>query len=185
MWQRLLDNKRLWTALMVAVLLLGGAWTWRGREPHAKVDGIDGSAPQAGFTAPDFALELLDGETVTLSELQGQVVVINLWATWCPPCRAEMPALERVWNEYRDEGLVILAVNQREAPSRVRAFVEESGLTFPVLLDLDGAVGARYRLRAYPTTFFLGRDGVIRDLVLGGPMSEALVASKVSGLLEE
>lgn len=185
MWQRLLDDRRLWTALMVAVLFLGGAWTWQGRQPDAEGGLSVGSAPQVGFTAPDFTLETLKGGTETLSELRGQVVVINLWATWCPPCRAEMPALERVWNEYRDDGLVILAVNEQEASSRVGAFVEELGLTFPVLLDRDGGVGARYRLRAYPTTLFVGRDGVISDVVLGGPMSEALIASKVSGLLEE
>ena len=125
MWQRLLDSKRLWTALMVGVLLVGGAWTWRGRVPYLEGNVNGGAAPQTGFTAPDFTLETLDGGTVTLSELRGQVVVINLWATWCPPCRAEMPALERVWNEYRDDGLVVLAVNEREAPSRVAAFVEE------------------------------------------------------------
>ena len=183
MWQRLLDSKHLWTALMVGVLLLGGAWTWWGRVPFAGRNVSAGAVPQIGFTAPDFTLETLDGGTVTLSELRGQVVVINLWATWCPPCRAEMPALERVWNQYRDDGLTVLAVNQQERASRVRAFVEELGLTFPVLLDRNGTVGARYRLRALPTTFFIGRDGVIRDVVLGGPMSEALIASKVSGLL--
>lgn len=185
MWRRLLDSKPVWTALMAGVLLLGGAWAWWGRVPYVEGNVIAGSAPQAGFTAPDFTLETLDDGKVTLSELQGQVVVINLWATWCPPCRSEMPALERVWNEYRDDGLVMLAVNQREAPSRVSAFVDEFGLTFPVLLDRDGGVGARYHLRAYPTTFFVGRDGVIRDVVLGGPMPEALVASKVRKLLEE
>ncbi|MFC2030039.1 TlpA disulfide reductase family protein [Chloroflexota bacterium] len=183
MWQRLLDRERLWQALIVGVMLLGGAWTWRGRVPYAEGEMTAAAVPQTGFTAPDFALDTLDGGTVTLSELRGQVVVINLWATWCPPCRAEMPAIERVWNEYRDDGLVVLAVNQREAPSRVGAFVEELGLTFPVLLDRDGGVGARYKLRAYPTTFFIDREGVIRDVVLGGPMPEELIASKVSKLL--
>jgi peroxiredoxin len=95
-----------------------------------------------------------------------------------------MPALEQVWSDYRDQGLVILAVDQREPLATVDAFAQELGLTFPILLDRDGAVGARYQLRAYPTTFFIGRDGVIRDLILGGPMSEALIASTVVEMLE-
>ncbi len=184
-WQRLLNSNPAWAALMAAVLILGGAWTWWGWVPDAERLADAGPAPRTGFLAPDFTLETLDGKTMTLSNLRGQVVVINLWATWCPPCRAEMPALERVWNDYRDQGLVILAVNQRESAARVGAFVEELGLTFPVLLDPNGTVGARYQLRAYPTTFFVGRDGVIQDVVLGGPMAETLIASKVTALLGE
>ena len=184
-WRRLLISDRAWTALTAAVLILGGAWTWWGRVPDAAGLARVGSAPRTGFVAPDFTLETLDGETVALSGLRGQAVVINLWATWCSPCRAEMPALEHVWNDYRNQGLVVLAVNQGETAARVGAFVEELGLTFPVLLDREGAVGARYQLRAYPTTFFVGRDGVVRDLVLGGPMAESLIASKVTELLGE
>jgi peroxiredoxin len=96
-----------------------------------------------------------------------------------------MPALERVWQQYRDQGLVVLAVNQREAPQRVQEFAAQHGLTFPILLDRDGSVAASYRMRALPTTFFIGRDGAIQDAVVGGPLSEALVASKVLTMLEE
>jgi thiol-disulfide isomerase/thioredoxin len=130
-------------------------------------------------------LEGLQGGATTLSQLGGQVVVVNLWATWCPPCRAEMPALERVWRQYRDQGLVILAANQQESTARVATFVEQYDLTFPVLLDREGSVGSLYRLRAYPTTYFIGRDGIIHKVVIGGPMSEALIASSVAKLLAE
>jgi peroxiredoxin len=170
---------------MASILILGGVWTWQGQQPDVEGAQTTRAIPRAGFAAPGFTLETLDGETRTLSDLQGQVVIVNLWATWCPPCRAEMPALERVWQEYRDDGLLVLAINQRESANRVRAFVDELGLTFPVLLDRDGAVGFRYQLRAYPTTFFIDRDGIIRDVVLGGPMSEALIASKVSELISQ
>jgi peroxiredoxin len=182
---RLLRNRVAFATIVVLVLILGGLWTWINRVPADAQGAVSGAVPQTGFPAPDFTLETLDGEVITLSELQGQVVVVNLWATWCPPCRAEMPALERVWNDYRDQGLLILAVDQREPPATVSAFAEEFGLSFPILLDRDGAVGARYQLRAYPTTFFVGRDGVIRDMILGGPMSEALIASTVVEMLEE
>jgi peroxiredoxin len=96
-----------------------------------------------------------------------------------------MPALERVWKQYADQGLVVLAVNQREAPERVRSFAQELALTFPILLDRDGAVATRYGMRALPTTFFLGRDGRVRDVIVGGPLAEALIASHVVSLLEE
>jgi cytochrome c biogenesis protein CcmG/thiol:disulfide interchange protein DsbE len=183
MWQRWLTNDRAWIGSMVVVFVLGGVWAWWGRVP----DGASstGVAPQSGFQAPDFELDSLEGGSTRLSDLRGQVVVVNLWATWCGPCRAEMSALERVWQEYRDRGLVVLAVNQREAPERVQDFVAQLGLTFPILLDRNGSVAASYRTRALPTTFFVGRDGAIRASVVGGPLAEALIASKVLALLEE
>ena len=168
---------------MAVVFVLGGVWTWWGRVPEGA--SRTGVAPQSGFRAPDFALDTLEGRRVRLSDLRGQVVLVNLWATWCGPCRAEMPALERVWQAYRDQGLVVLAVNQREAPERVQDFVAELGLTFSVLLDRNGSVGTSYRMRALPTTFFVGRDGAIRDSVVGGPLAEAFIASKVLAMLEE
>ena len=143
--------------------------------------------PQIGFAAPDFTLDTLDGETITLSELRGQPMLINLWASWCPPCRAEMPALDEVYRKYRDEGFVVLAVNTtyQDGEADAVTFAQNLGLTFPILFDRDGATSRRYRLQALPTSYFVGRDGIIRDIVLGGPMSEALIASKVGGLLAE
>lgn len=122
-----------------------------------------------------------------LSDHRGRVVILNLWTSWCGPCRAEMPALQRVYAANRDRGLEVLAVNStiQDAESDVAAFVHDLGLTFPVLLDRDGAVSRRYLLRALPTTFFIGRDGTIRSVVVSGPMSEALIQSKVDSLLQE
>ncbi|MGH2592125.1 MAG: TlpA disulfide reductase family protein, partial [Anaerolineae bacterium] len=131
--------------------------------------------------------DTLDGKMVTLSELRGQAVLINLWASWCPPCRAEMPALDAVYRQYRNDGFVVLAVNTtyQDSEADARTFAQNLGLTFPILLDRDGATSRRYLLQALPTTYFVGRDGSIRDIVIGGPMSEALIASKVEGLLAE
>jgi thiol-disulfide isomerase/thioredoxin len=161
-WRRLLNSKLAWTALVAAVLILGGVWIWQGWVPGAEKVADNGPGPQAGSLAPDFTLETLGGETTTLSDPRRQVVAINLWTTWCIPCRAEMPVLERVRNDYRDQGLVVLAVKQGESAARVGAFVDDLGLTLPVLLDQDSVVGVRYQLRGYPTTSFVGLDGVSR-----------------------
>jgi cytochrome c biogenesis protein CcmG, thiol:disulfide interchange protein DsbE len=144
-------------------------------------------APQEGFLAPDFSLETLSGETYTLSTLRGSVVVVNLWASWCPPCRAEMPAIQHVYEKYKGEGLVVLAVNatSQDNIAAVDAFIAEHGLTFPVVMDTDGKVASLYHLSSLPTTFFIGRDGMIREVTPGGPISEASLRATVETLLAE
>ncbi len=184
----LLGNRNQWNALLVVLFLLGGAWAYFSRiPPTATTDGAPPPSPREGFSAPDFTLELLSGGEVTLSDLRGQAVMINLWASWCPPCRAEMPAIERVYQDLKDEGLVVLAVNTtyQDSESAAAAFVAEFGLTFPILLDRTGAVSNRYQLRGLPSTYFVDREGVIRSVVVGGPMSEGLIRAKIQEILEE
>jgi peroxiredoxin len=145
------------------------------------------ASPRAGFPAPDFTLPTPGGETLRLADLRGQVVIVNLWASWCLPCRAEMPALEAVYARQQARGLTVLAVNstfQDQAEAAVK-FAAEMGVTFPMLLDTDGAVSRRYLLRALPTTFFIDRRGVIRSVIIGGPMSPATLESQVELLLAE
>jgi thiol-disulfide isomerase/thioredoxin len=125
----------------------------------------------------------LAGGTVRLSELKGKVVVLNFWATWCPPCRAEMPALEQAQSALGSKGLLVLGVNQMEDASVVASFMRSINLDFAIALDANGAVSRAYRVSALPTTFFIDRDGVIRDVVYGGPMTRALIESKVAPLL--
>jgi len=129
----------------------------------------------------------LGGGQITLSELRGQPVVLNLWATWCGPCREEMPTIEKVYRDYKDLGLVVIGLNltSQDSEQAVAAFVQELGLTFPIALDRDGSVSNRYQLLGLPTTFFIDREGVIRSVVVGGPMSEALIQSRVENLLSE
>lgn len=173
--------------LFIGALLFGGAWIAAARPANPIGGSTAPPNPQVGFTAPDFTLDSLTGAPITLSDLRGQVVILNLWASWCPPCRAEMPALNAAYQKLRDYGLVVLGVNTtvQDDEAAAREAVQEWGLTFPVVLDRDGAVGQAYRLQAMPSTFFIGRDGRIRDIVFGGPMSEALLASKVEKLLNE
>jgi len=123
--------------------------------------------PRVGHPAPDFTLSDLDGEQVTLSDLKGQVVVLNFWATWCGPCRVEMPELETVYNKWKGQGVVILGINVFEDPSRVSGAAAEMGITFPILLDREGQVAQSYEIMGYPTTFLIDRDGIIQGIQLG------------------
>ena len=181
-----LSDKQL--RILTAVLLLLGA-VWIGAS--ARLPGGSASpgieAPQHGFLAPDFELQTLNGETVRLSDLRGQAVMLNFWATWCAPCRAEMPAMQRIYEEYEAQGFVVLAVNTTYNDSMAKAaeFAREYGLSFPILLDTDSKVSQLYYLQATPTTFFIDPEGVIQEVVLGGPMAEALLRTRVEGLLGE
>lgn len=180
-------DRRRWFASATVVLLAGVAWTLRAATPAGFTTEEHAPSPRVGFAAPDFTLDLLGGRHVTLSELRGMVVVVNLWASWCPPCRAEMPALQRVYEANRDRGLEIVAVNTtfQDTEAGADEFVREFGLTFLVALDRDGVASRSYLLRALPTTFFTDRSGIIREVVLGGPMSETTLQTAIEELLRE
>jgi thiol-disulfide isomerase/thioredoxin len=111
--------------------------------------------------ARDFTLKALNGDEVALSGLRGQVVFLNFWATWCPPCRAEMPSMETLYRRFKDQGLAFAAVALMERAAVVEDFIEENGFTFPALPDTMGAAGARYGIQAVPTTLVLDRDGQV------------------------
>lgn len=173
---------------MLVSLAAGILWTVVSRVPSAVGAPLSTApSPREGFLAPDFTLDTLDGKKVTLSELRGKVVVINFWATWCLPCREETPALEKSYEQYKDSDAVILGVNltNQDSISEVDSFVQEFGLTYPILLDRDGRVGYLYQVKGLPTTFFINREGVIRTVLVGGPMSETFIRSKIEALLKE
>ena len=180
-----LADQRRWRALAAVTMAVGLVWTVVSAVPQEAGPRGSTAAPREGFSAPDFRLTLLGGGEVALSELRGQVVIVNLWASWCPPCRAEMPALQEVYEAYGDRGLEILAVNTTYQDSQAAAarFVQEYGLTFPVPLDQTGEVSRSYLLRALPTSFFIDRDGVIQTVVIGGPMSRTTIRTTVERLL--
>ena len=171
---------------MLAALLLGSGWMLFSRFTTADASRTGRPAPREGFPAPDFTLELQGGGQVALSELRGQVVVLNLWATWCPPCRAEMQTLETVYNDYEDKGFTVLAVNMtsQDDPGLITPFVEERGLTYPVLLDDRGDVARAYQMKSLPSSFFINRDGTINEVVIGGPMAEALLRTRIEEIIK-
>lgn len=118
-------------------------------------------------SAPDFTLRDLGGNTVRLQDLRGKVVFLNFWATWCPPCRLEMPTMEQLHREFADQGLVILAVNFRESQDDVRSFVKQHGLTFTTLLDEEEKAFGLYRAWSLPTTYLINKNGEIVGKVIG------------------
>lgn len=136
------------------------------------------SEPRAGERAPDFELQSTAGRAYSLKEQAGSVVLLNFWATWCGPCRLEMPAIQERYERLQQDGLTVLAVNFDEPEQVVSAFGEELGLEFPLLLDPGGEVQRLYQIRGYPTSVFVDRDGIIRRVHIGimteGQLDEAL-----------
>jgi len=137
-----------------------------------------------GRLAPDFLLLELGGGDFRLSDLRGKAVIVNFWATWCTPCRKEMPQFVAAYDRYKDEGLEVVAVNIQESPSIIRPFVDDFGMEFPVVLDKRGSVSDTYRLIGLPMTYFIDREGVIRS-VFQGPFLERLQGTQVQGAIEE
>ncbi len=172
-----------WTLGIALVALISGIWLIGSRVHEAGLAVRE--APQPGYRAPGFSLRTLDGETLSLSELRGRTVVLNFWATWCPPCRAEMPAFQRLYARYVDRGLMVIGVNATlgDDLAAVFAFRQQYQLTFPILLDENGQVNRSYRVTALPTTFFIDSNGIIRDVVIGGPLSEAAIEARLSEIL--
>ena len=168
------------------ILLAGLAWVYVSADRTGTATAGAIPAPREGFLAPDFTLQTINGETIRLSDLRGQAVLVNLWATWCPPCRAEMPAIQKLYDEYKDQGLVVLAVNMtyQDDPAAVLPFVQDHELSFPILLEETGNVASKYELRSLPSSFFIDRDGFVQEVVIGGPMSEALLRTRIESILQ-
>ena len=114
------------------------------------------------------AITTLDGTALSVDDLKGKVVLVNIWATWCPPCVIEMPGFQRVYEDYRDRGFLVLGVSRDQGePSRVRTFLREKGITYPVAMASDVDLGGMTQVEALPTSFLIGRDGTIRHQVEG------------------
>ena len=174
-------TKRNLSIVILTVLVLGSAWIWLSRITETQASVERPAIPVPGHPAPDFTLQTLDGQTLQLSDLQGQAVVLNFWASWCPPCRAEMPELEQAYQENMDQGLVVLGVNQGEQQAVANDFIQRFGLTFPVVLDQELVASRNYRVNSLPTTFFIDRNGIIRDQVTG-QVNTALLNEKLRSI---
>ncbi|WP_252502424.1 peroxiredoxin [Sporosarcina sp. Marseille-Q4943] len=196
-------NKKV-IGYVIAALLIGSMVVIMVNENLKKADPIDksnvlieskdGSGEFAagevgldfGNLPPDFELTTLDGDTLKLSELKGKKVVLNFWATWCPPCKAEMPHMQNYYRNSAEENNVeIVAVNLTSSENRgvkvVREFIDSYGLTFKIPLDETGIVGEEYQVFQIPTTYMLNTDGTISQIVKG-PMDEATLETLIDDL---
>ncbi len=171
--QRSSKPKQTWlyVNIIVAVVLIGsgvGVLFWLGQQSPGNTVNVPNQSTQGqARAAPDFTLPAASGEWVSLSDYRGQVVLVNFWATWCPPCKAEMPTINTFYQTHRHEGFVVLAVNAQEDAQTVNAFMEAHGFSFPVLLDQQAEVMNRYHVRGLPTTFIIDREGIIRHIQSG------------------
>ena len=120
------------------------------------------------LAAPGFALKDMDGRLHRLSDYRGQVVIVNFWATWCPPCREEMPSMQRAWEQLRKEGIVMLGINVGEDEDTIFAFTGSYPVDFPLLLDRDSSVIQRWSVMGLPTTFVVDPEGRLRYRAIGG-----------------
>jgi peroxiredoxin len=193
---------RRWVYPVVVIAAIGGVIWWldsRGSDggvsstgerygpadlPAGLASGNLGIAAAEGALAPDFLLETMDGEEARLSDFRGQPVVLNFWATWCLPCRQEMPQFVEAYDAHRAEGLAVIGLNLQESESIIRPFIDEYGAEFPIFIDRDGEVGDEYRLLGLPMTYFITREGVI-DSVFIGPFEAEERGTNVQGAIAE
>jgi peroxiredoxin len=158
---------------------------------QTKVQGASkGVGTQVGYTAPNFVLPALSGGRIELQQFRGQAVLMNFWATWCPPCKEEMPIMEQLYREHREKGLVVLAVSIDEpafvndvGPYIRRGGAQTGPFTFPVALDTQRKVAEQYRLLGLPVSYFIDRDGVIKELQIGA-MNRQLMAEKLRSIVD-
>lgn len=163
--------KRVTSAI---TLLAFGLWIgylllWPHNQSKAPGTGIAVGAP-----APDFALKTIEGKSIKLSDLKGKPVMLNFFATWCPPCRAEMSTLQAAYKEFEAQGFVILAVNLAESDVAIRSFQEKLGLTFPIVVDQDDRVSRLYDIVPLPTSYFIDKNGVVQGRWTGEIRKEQL-----------
>lgn len=150
---------------------------------HSDLDGNRAGGGEGPSAPLDFTLQDLSGREVALSQYHGQVVLLNFWATWCPPCREELPLLEDYYLAHADQGFVLIGVNVSDRPEAVAGFVEEGDYRFPIWLDPPGNVLMELGLNGLPASLLLDREGQVRQTWIG-PLTEEILAQEVTPLLE-
>lgn len=163
--------KRLTSATFLVLLLgwFGYVLLWPNQSAAA------GMGVPVGKPAPDFELKTVDGQVYKLSDLKGKPVMLNFFATWCPPCKAEMPLLEETYMEYKEQGFVLLAVNLNESDVAVSSFTQKMGLTFPIVIDKSDTVFRQYDIVPLPTSYFIDKNGIVQGLYKGEIRKPALL----------
>jgi peroxiredoxin len=136
--------------------------------------------PAVGTTAEDFRLPDLTGKPQSLSQYRGKVVLVNFWATWCKPCTTEMPAMQTTYDKLREEGFVVLAINELEDDAKVREHIKQHGHTFPVLMDRDNKVANQFGVFGLPVSVFIDEKGVVREYIKGGLLTEQVILDTVT-----
>lgn len=186
---RLGTLRNILTTIAVGAVIAGLVWFFErpgggfgASESITLTAAASGPAPRVGREAPDFQVQGLDGELLQLSDFRGHPVWINFWATWCPPCRAESPDIEAVYEEKRDQGLVVIALSIGESAGAVRGYAGRTGLTFTIGLDEGTAAAATYRIVGIPSHYFVDSDGVLRDWRIGS-MSKKTMEEKVDEIM--
>ncbi|WP_394184691.1 peroxiredoxin family protein [Metabacillus halosaccharovorans] len=150
-----------------------------------EIPGVDlrvRSNVEEGNTAPDFKLTTLKGDQINLSDYRGKKVILNFWATWCPPCKAEMPHMQKFYENNKENGIEVVAVNLTnidKGQKNIEAFVNDYGLTFDIPLDVDGDVGTEYQAFTIPTSYIIDSNGIITKRIVG-PMDESMMTNLVS-----
>ncbi len=148
-------------------------------EPDPAVGPLDDRKPVKGQPAPDFVLRNTEGALVKLSDLRGKVVFVNFWASWCVPCKKELPDIQKLYDEKRADGLEVLAINWQDDPATATSFFDSHNLTLPLLLDRSGSVYTQYRLQGLPDSFFIDREGNIAALQFGS-LTEAKMRERLA-----
>jgi len=147
------------------------------------VAGCSSQDNAGGGLAPDFQLPDLEGQSISLSDFRGEPVMVNFWASWCGPCRIEMPFIQEVYEEWSGQGLVVLAINKGESLSTVNDFMQSGNYSFPVLLDISQDVALEYSVWGIPRTFFIDEDGIIKAIKIGPFLSKAEIETGLSYII--
>ncbi len=178
------------TFIGIALILTIFSLTWIILTPivfssgHTEAETV---AAHPGFLAPELTLQSLQGDTLSLSDYEGQPVLIFLWASWCSVCRVAMPGLQTVYEAYAPRGFEILAVNttHQDSLSDASNYFQSQQYTYPMLLDRDGTISQKYQLYALPTSVLVGPEGIVREVIIGSGMSEGFLRARLENIFNE
>ncbi len=179
----ILNSVKFTVFLLLTLLLLSGCDNSTSTTASAPAQ-VTSKQGLIGQTAPDFTLKDVSGQKISLSQYRGKVVILNFWATWCPPCREEMPSMEALYQKYKERGLVILAVNVDDnGETAVKKFLHKTPYSFPIVLDTDNVSQHVYGVFRFPESFIIDREGTVVEKIIGGRDWNSSGASKMLDFL--